>query len=334
MFKFLNVVSAMILTMGVALILPNESWGSEEAYRIPPTDQHHISSKFVDQTYQIEVSMPISQEGGKERFPVLYVTDGNIWADSLSVMANLMQAGGALERFILVRIGYPSDSLFAGGRLRTRDLVPPQGRIYFDEGRAALRAKSDGKTAPSKSLFESGVIPYTKGESATSAKEFVQFIQKELIPYIDERYPTRADDNNYFGHSAGGSFGLYVLFSQPELFKRYILGSPAIGFNGRFFGLEQAEQYVASGKDLQAKVYLAYGNEGHDLDLALFDIAGGYYALSRLLKGAAIPGLELTFKEFPNETHNTAWMPIYVHGVKALFGKADCLPWMLPNTCP
>ena len=302
----------------------------EKAYHIPPTDRHSLTSRYVDQTYQIDVSMPISHIGGDEKFPVLYVTDGNLWSDALSVMGTLMQGMGEVERFILVKVGYPSKNILAGAKLRGRDLVSPLARHYLDKGMSELNHSK----APSESLL-GGALPYKKATPSTSGKEFVQFIQNELMPFIDQRYPTVVGDNNYFGYSAGGGFGVYVLFSQPDLFKRYILGSPAIGYNGRAFGLEQAKDFVSAGKSLTAKVYLSLGElEGYSLDLAPFDIAGNYYAFSRYLKQADIPGLELHLKVFPQETHNTAWMSAYVHVVKTLFGKAACLPWMQPNTCP
>jgi len=38
-----------------------------------------------------------------------------------------------------------------------------------------------------------------------------------------------ANNRTYFGYSLGGAFGAYILSTQPEIFKNYILGSPAFG---------------------------------------------------------------------------------------------------------
>jgi predicted alpha/beta superfamily hydrolase len=55
-------------------------------------------------------------------------------------------------------------------------------------------------------------IPHTGG-----GKTFLDFIKKELIPYINLEYRT-TEDRTIVGHSLGGSLGFYSLLTNPSLF--------------------------------------------------------------------------------------------------------------------
>ncbi|HKK44705.1 MAG TPA: alpha/beta hydrolase-fold protein [Balneolaceae bacterium] len=62
-------------------------------------------------------------------------------------------------------------------------------------------------------------------------KKFLDFIEKELIPFVDSHYRT-----NSFkvleGHSLGGLFAASTLIEKPDLFDGFIIMSPAMWWNG------------------------------------------------------------------------------------------------------
>jgi predicted alpha/beta superfamily hydrolase len=113
------------------------------------------------------------------------------------------------------------------------------------------------------------------------ATEFLQFIRDELIPFIDALYPVLPNDNSYSGYSAGGGFGLYTLFTRPDTFRRYILGSPTSSVRGFEFGVELARTFIQSGRVMSAKVFLSVGElEEFERGLDHFGFVTGYYRLS------------------------------------------------------
>src|SRR2546421_739356 len=92
----------------------------------PPVETHLIPSKFVKQTFQVQVMRPSRKAGEAARYPVVYITDANFAFDVLKGISYSMQAGACNPpRFILVGIGYPSDCPLAGLVLRARDLTCP-----------------------------------------------------------------------------------------------------------------------------------------------------------------------------------------------------------------
>ena len=60
------------------------------------------------------------------------------------------------------------------------------------------------------------------------------------------------------GHSFGGTFTLYALFTEPGLFSGYVAGSPSVVF-GDDFAFKQEAEYASSHKDLPVRLYLFVG---------------------------------------------------------------------------
>jgi uncharacterized protein len=271
-------------------------------------DDFLIESKSIDQTFRIQVFQPSSCRPSKELLPVLYATDGDLFFHGLASMANMMQLLGEAPPFILVGIGYQDAR--ASELLRWRDFPTHEIRWRFVSMLERLL----------RSEYVSGIDSLDQIVKTTDARQFLDFIQVELMPLIRNRYPVRPYDNSYCGYSAGGSFGLYTLFNQPECFGRYILGSPATSCDGQNFGIELANSFVRSGRTMSNRVYISVGEleefkQGHeDLDLVV-----GYYRLVKFLRRAEIPGLDLITQVFPGETHATAWMWAFSHGVRQLF---------------
>jgi uncharacterized protein len=286
----------------------------------PPVETHLLRSKYVAQTFQIQVMQPPQRTGETRKFPVVYVTDGNAWFDALKGISALIQWSECESPpFILVAIGYPSDSPFAGDLLRGRDLTFAGCPNFFSG--LQLPWQWEGLLVP-----EEGTKDFCGGE------DFQRFIGEELIPWIDEKYKTLPGDRTYFGHSAGGGFGLFTLFTQTHLFRNYIVSSPTVNYHGvtpngtRYethdFMLQRARSFMASTKSLDGiKLYMSVGTEEEFEPLiANWQFTSSFYRMAALLRAAAIPGLGLMTEAFPGETHATVWSVAYTHGVQAVFG--------------
>ena len=51
------------------------------------------------------------------------------------------------------------------------------------------------------------------------------------MPFIDEEYRTVQTDRGLYGFSMGGLFTVYTMLHHPDLFQRYIAGSPSLWWN-------------------------------------------------------------------------------------------------------
>jgi predicted alpha/beta superfamily hydrolase len=296
-----------------------ESGGQPREY-FPAIATHLIRSRFVPQTFKIQVMQPPQRREESRHFPVLYATDGNAMFDVLKGIAWLMQAAKLTPNFILVGIGYPGESPLAGELLRGRDLTFPGCPNFLHD----VSWPWEGVLAP-----EEGTKDFA------GAKDFQEFLAEELIPLIDGNYATVPGDRMYFGHSAGGGFGLWILFTQAHLFRGYIISSPILAYHGlapdgtrhshNDFMFTLAREFIMTGRSVDGvRLYMSVGaEEEFEPRIANWHFTSNLYRMIALMKEAAVPGLELATEAFPSETHMTAWLMAFVHGLRAMRGGAE-----------
>lgn len=288
----------------------------ERLYQGHDIEEHLIRSRIVAETFRIRVLQPVSRIDNSETFPVIYVTDADEFFGGLATLASNLQGHGEIPRFILVGIGYENGR--AAGLLRMRDLLTHSVRERFGSIIEQL------STSP---LFD-GVVDRERITHTTDASDFLLFIRQELMPLVATRYRVLSGENSYFGYSAGGTFGLNTLFTQPDAFKHYVLGSPGTSINGYHFGLELPRAFVETKREINARLFMSVGDlEEFNRGLDQFDLVTGFYLFAKYLNAAPIPGLECTWRIFPGETHATAWAQAFSQGLRTLLGPVRRVPF-------
>jgi len=112
-------------------------------------------------------------------------------------------------------------------------------------------------------------IGYGKGKNQrfrdldpqTGGPAFLQFIEKEVMPFIDKQYRSTKEKAIY-GYSMGRMFTTYILFNRPDLFDMVFIGAP--GNNGSQL-MPAARQYFKDHKDLKSKVFIGVGSFEKDV---------------------------------------------------------------------
>ena len=138
--------------------------------------------------------------------------------------------------------------------------------------------------------------------------EFLQFIQEELRPLINDEYRVDPDEAAIFGHSLPGLFVLYTLFQEPQVFSGYIIGSPPmVGDN-----FDDEAAYAENHSDLVANVFMGVGTE-HDVDSRNLENFTG------ILEERGYDNLEITNMVFEGETHISVIPDIVNHGMQTVF---------------
>lgn len=152
-------------------------------------DSFTVESKVLGETREIYVYLPPGMEDSGLHYPVIYLLDGH----SLhNVCAGFVQHYSGRERIPeAIVVGVASTD-------RLRDFTPYE-RVSYDGS------------------FGGG-----------GADEFVKFLEGELFPVVEEKYPTR-DYRVLIGHSYGGLFVSHVMATRPELFRAYLASSPWLG---------------------------------------------------------------------------------------------------------
>ncbi len=103
--------------------------------------------------------------------------------------------------------------------------------------------------------------PFHDKGSPTSggADKFLEFMEKELIPYIDKNYRTHSY-KTLFGHSLCGMFSIYTLFEKPDMFNSFIAVSPYLQFANQAV-LNRVESILSERKEFNKHLYITLGNE-------------------------------------------------------------------------
>jgi predicted alpha/beta superfamily hydrolase len=143
------------------------------------------------------------------------------------------------------------------------------------------------------------------------AQNFLKFMKKELIPFIDENYRTNAC-RVLMGHSSAGLFTIFALFSDPGLFSGYIPSCPALSEDdktvfdmARTFGMTQA--------DMNNYLFIGMGAEDYS------GFIRNTEKIVMILKTQDPEGLIWEYYKYPGETHNSTPYRTFSEGVIAFF---------------
>jgi len=246
--------------------------GGGAPYEVLGSQVWEVPDPASGRAYQVFVHLPPSygQEPDR-RYPVMYVTDADYAFPIIrQIGRRLNNETPRVEEFILVGLSYAlGDDPVAS---RTRDYT-------------ATRVNGGG------------------GGPAYQA-----YLKDRVLPFIDDRFRTDPERRILLGHSYGGLLGAQVLFSDPELFSAYVLGSPSL-WHGRdaMFATEAA--YAEAHRDLPAEVYMYIGefetigprprhNRNHDM-------VADNRRFEQRLRARNYPGLTLTSDVLADEDHMT-----------------------------
>jgi predicted alpha/beta superfamily hydrolase len=252
------------------------------------SEMHMLDSRSTGRTYRITVSLPLgySAAAGEDwpfndlpdKWTTVYVLDGNWYSGLVTEIIRPMRLCDSTTDAIVVGIGYPEgddprEAFRVSLMRRCHDLTPVR-----DE-------------ATEKSMSATFSRPVPNGDAAG----FHQFIRDELIPFIEQTYRADSARRILVGHSFGGLFGLYGLFTTPDLFETLILGSPSVSYGGDFV-FRQEEAYAQAHKALPARVYYFVG------DLEVEEIADIRRMAAKLL-ARNYDGFSLVEHVFADQNH-------------------------------
>ena len=218
----INLFSLFLLFMPGQFILSQNIIIPNEIkdYSFYNTKAEYFNSKIVADSFFILISVPDGYYSSEKRYPVLYVLDGDIAYGMAASISRYLQIGNNIPELIVVGIGYGS---------LTKKVAEKRNRDY------------------------------RTGESG-GAENFLKFLNEELIPYVNNSYRTISDDKTINGYSLGGLFGLFTLFTFPESFNKYIIGSPNLSWDD-YSVFKYEENSPQKIDDLQLNIFISVGSD-------------------------------------------------------------------------
>lgn len=253
-----------------------------------------IYSKTLKEYRKIYVQLPASYDPNKkEKYPVAYILDGEILLPTVNNVQNFYSGGFTPE---MVLVGVSNDVH------RVRDLTTSK-------------------------ITEMYGMPFNQENGG--AANFSDFLENELMPYIENKYPVTSF-RTLIGHSYGGLFTLYSLVNHPDLYSNYIAIDPSLDWDNQKL-LKAAKEKLASNDYRDKSLFMSLNGQlnmqdpGVTLDNVMQDTTAftlfprSNIAFSELVEQNKQNGLALEWKFYPRDIHGTIAFPSIMDGLISVF---------------
>ncbi|QGY42621.1 prolyl oligopeptidase family serine peptidase [Maribellus comscasis] len=180
------------------------------------------------------------------------------------------------------------------------------------------------------------------------AKHFAEFMEKELIPFVERKYPV-TNYRTLIGHSYGGLFTINMLVNHPQSFRNYIAIDPSLDWDNQKFmneAITRLKTQGFAGKSLF--VSLASPLDRENENATIEEVLGNnsessLVSRSKLLFIKAAEQvkennhLNFLWKYYPDDIHATVPLPSILEGMRWLFDwyqLKDANVYNNPETLP
>jgi predicted alpha/beta superfamily hydrolase len=173
-----------------------------------------VQSKVLNEQRYVWVYTPGTpgSPDPNKKYPVVYLLDGDVHFYSVVGLIHQLSTinGNNLSPEMIV-VGIPNTD-------RTRDLTP--------------------------SHEKGGMLDSNFTRTSGGGENFTSFLEKELIPYIDAKYPTTSY-RTLIGHSFGGLMVINTLVHHTKLFNAYLAIDPSMWWDDKKL-LQETKQALAT----------------------------------------------------------------------------------------
>ncbi|WNB18867.1 alpha/beta hydrolase-fold protein [Marivirga arenosa] len=242
-----------------------------------------VKSVYLNEEKEYWINLPASYEdqgAAYKKYPLLILLDGHLHFQSATGMVNYMSAGlnGNLQIPEMVVVGIRSSK-------RQRDFTPDK-------------------------------IITTRPNETGGAGIFLQFLENELIPLIDQEYRT-APYRILFGHSLGGLFATHAYLQAESKFHAFLAIDPSFGT----WDAETMDKKInaVTEKTFDRFIYIATANWGKR-NIRNRDRHIRFY---ETLKSRSLGPFLGTYQYFDNENHASVPPIAFYEGISCLFEGYD-----------
>jgi predicted alpha/beta superfamily hydrolase len=241
--------------------------------------QYILKSEILQEDRPIIISLPLGYKDNDANYPVLYLLDG---------LGNIKHQVGTVE--LLTDSGIIPPMIIVGIESldRSRDLTPSNAGedVYGGVGTSGIPQSGGGP-------------------------KFLQFIEDELIPYIESNFRTHPY-RLLEGHSFGGLFCTYTLMEKPDIFDAFITQAPALWWNKEEM-TAKAKTFFKSNSNLDKAIYFGIGGgDGWGMKQELKRYV-------QIIEENPPQNLRWKHEEVGDEDHDTSRLLLNYYGLKYVF---------------
>ncbi len=246
-------------------------------------DERYLISVETNSTYKLNIYLPISYNVSKDIYPIMILTDAYTGIKIAQTTFDLLTWWKEIPEVIVVGIDYPYTNMTQLQRYRFRDMMPTHVEGYEPSG---------------------------------NADKFINFIEKEVFPFIQDNYRVDITDRSFYGASAGGNLASHILLEKPYLFNRYIIGSPAYWWDdNEIIKRIQGMDKVGDKSDIVIYSYIG-SNEG-DMQI------NNWNTFNNLLKEKISSQILFRDQIYKDETHLSVYLSAFSTAIKFIYSNDD-----------
>jgi predicted alpha/beta superfamily hydrolase len=285
----------------LSMLVSTESTSGQIAYppvTVPGTELRLMHSDILGQDLELCIRLPWTYNSLRDSmYSVLYCLDANRAFPMIANIATVQETPGfGAQEKIIVGVGYRTTLLADWSAWRTRDLTPTRDREVEQYWQKML-SQMTGK-------------PYAV--ISGGASRFLDCIQKDVIPFVEQNYRATRTNRGLSGYSYGGLFALYALFHAPGTFTRIFAGSPSLDWDdGTIFHDEEA--YAASHADLAVRLFMTVGALEDSTTKKVMETMAGR------LRTRGYKSLRMRTAVFEDETHASCMAAAISRALQVLY---------------
>ena len=267
----------------ITMLLFTFSSVAEQPFTIPRSSVVKLTDQQSKLSYPLFIKLPRSYSRNKDKtYPVVYLLDGSYAFQVASGATRFAMNSGEMDEAILVAIGYSQGS--KGSSSRIRDYTPSKANDWqLETGKAA---------------------------------QHIDFIADVVFEHMKANYRINPKQRTLVGNSLGGLFAAYVLFTQPDMFNSYIIGSPSVWFNNEVI---LSQPITKSNQDV--RVYLSVGSKETPEFGEGQDMLAGAKKLADKIEQSGNKQMQLAFSINQGAKHSTAFPTTLIQGLDWLYAK-------------
>ncbi|SHM56530.1 alpha/beta hydrolase-fold protein [Flavobacterium chilense] len=201
-----NIFSKQVMLLSFFVLLTNFTF-AQDKNKIEIGTIDSISSKILNDKRKIWIHLPksaLNTGSSKQKYPVVYLLDGDgHFSSVVGIIEELSEVNGNTNCPEMIVVGITNTN-------RNRDLTPTHSDIDLP------------------------FAPQNISEQSGGGENFAAFLEKELIPYIDSKYPT-TPYKTLIGHSFGGLTTINILTNHTHLFNSYVAIDPSMWWDHQKF---------------------------------------------------------------------------------------------------
>jgi len=255
------------------------SKAQQTSVTIPGSQIKKITSAIVNgQEYELQILLPGGYGAANKKYPVVYVMDAQWDFPLVKSIYGQQYYDGFIPEMIIVGVTWGGINPNPDS-LRARDYTPTN----------------------EQRLVQSG-----------GADQFLDFMKKELFPFIENNYKAESANRTLMGCSLGGLFTIYTLFTHGDMFTGYAAASPAVGWdNDILYKYEKAFAVQKTGKP--ARLYITVGDVERN--------RGTFEKFSNYISSKHYANLSVRSKVLENTGHSGTKSETYSRGLQFIFER-------------